>query len=184
MLALSGSKLWGAVNFAYLTSPTRRKKLLCILSLQPITSDVCCLFCCALPMVLWTAVSWYPSAIPILSSWKYTLKTPSTLLCVLLSIWIQHKKGATRETVEFIYPDPKHIRSAERWLFLPPRSQRLPWNFIIGGSSMGRLAVLSPSSMPLYRGTASAGDAATSARCTRTRVLYLQGEFSRGDLCP
>lgn len=176
MLAVSWSKLWGAVSFAYLTSPPRRKKLLCIAT----NNKWCLLSCCALHMVLSTAVSRCPSAIPSLSLWRYTLKTPSTLLCVLLSIWIQQKNRAIRETVDFSYPDPKHIRSAGRWLFLPPRSQGiLSWRLEYGEPCCAGSLMHAPA-----QGDSSLGDAATSARFTWAWVLSLQGEFSRGDLCP
>lgn len=100
MPAFSRSKLWGAINFTYLTSLTRKKKLLCILSLWLInsrSSDACSPFHCVLHTVLSDTVSWYPSVIPSLSSWKCSWKTPKSLLGVRCSIWIQQKKGAIRK---------------------------------------------------------------------------------------
>lgn len=102
MPAFIRNKLWGAINFTYLTPPARRKKLLCILSLWPInsrSSDACSLFHSTLYPVLSDTVSWYSTVIPRLSLWKCALKTPKSLLCVLCSIWIQQKKGAIRKMI-------------------------------------------------------------------------------------
>lgn len=168
-LAFSWSTLWGAINFAYLTLPTRRKKLFCILSLRPITgksNDTCSLFCHALHTVISTTVSWYPSVIPSMCLWNYTLKTKHYSVCYV-PYGFSRKREQLEKIVDFSHATPKHIRSAERLLFLLPPSLRLSGNFVIGESSMGSLAVLSPSCTPFYGGEASVGDAATSARFIR-----------------
>lgn len=141
MPAFSRSKLWGAINFTYLTSLTRKKKL-CILSLWLInsrSSDACSPFHC----VLHTCSQILFHGTPL---WFLACLHGSVLEKLLNLYWVcgvPYGFSRKREQLEkyFSHAAPKHTRSAERWLFLPPPSQRFSGNFILQESSMRSLAV-------------------------------------------
>lgn len=97
---------------------------------------------------------------------------------------MNQKKEAIRKRTDFCRAAPKHIRSAESWLFLPPASQRLSGNVIIEESSMGSLAVLSLPCIPCSGGKSSIGDPATSARFVQVQVFSLEGRFPHEDISP